>query len=72
MRDTGRSVVSLFRLLEVWVPHPFAKQKGGIENVMRPPGWESLHPTLFQRKEKDGAPTFKLILDKRVGHPPHP
>jgi len=28
-----------------------------------------LHPTLFQKREKDGAPTFELIRDERVGRP---
>jgi hypothetical protein len=41
LRHRRRCCVFSLEQPEMWVPHPFAKRKGGIENGTRPVGWKS-------------------------------
>jgi len=40
----------------------------GSKRLREPRVGRLLNPTLFQKREKDGAPTFKVVRDERVRH----
>ena len=45
------------------------RSKGGTKDVSRVAGWRIPHPTLSQKKGKDGAPTFKFVQGEEAGPP---
>ena len=44
-------------------------ERVGSKMLQAPRVGRVYNPTLFQKREKNGAPTLKLARDERVGHP---